>query len=77
VLVTLASVFAEAWKSIMRKLEMDEALPLETFTRVEEVTDFAAGTDSFNDQPVSFGRADSSTEGRAFTVRRVRLKPGA
>jgi len=77
VLVTLASVFAHAWQAILRKLEMDEALPLETFTRVEEVTDFAAGTDSFNDQPVSFGRADSSAEGRAFTVRRVCLKPGA
>ena len=77
VFVTLASVFEDAWQAILRKLEMDEALPLKTFTRVEETTDFAAGTDSFNDQPVSFGRADSSTEGRVFTVRRVRLEPGA
>jgi len=75
--VTLAGTFIEAWQGILRKLEMDEALPLETFTRVEEVTDFTAGTDSFNDQPVSFGRADSSAEGRSFTVRRVCLKPGA
>jgi len=77
VLVTLASVFEDAWQAILRKLEMDEAVPLKTFTRVEEAADFAAGTDSFNDQPVSFGRADSSTEGRVFAVRRVRLEPGA
>jgi CRISPR system Cascade subunit CasD len=77
VLVTLTSALADAWQAILRKLEMDEALPLETFTRIEEVTDFAAGTDSFNDQPLSFGRADSSAEGRTFSTRRVRLKPGA
>ncbi len=77
VLVTMADAITAAWQAILRKLEMDESLPLERFTRVEDATSFAAGTDSFNDQPVSFGRADSSMEGRAFTVRRVRLKPGA
>ena len=50
--------------------------PIEQFTRVEEVTDFAAGTDSYNDQPVSFGQTNSSSEGRAFSVRRVSLIPG-
>jgi CRISPR system Cascade subunit CasD len=50
--------------------------PLEQFTCVEEVADFAAGTDSYNDQPVSFGQPDSSSEGRAFTIRRVKLIPG-
>lgn len=53
-----------------------EGQPVEKFTRVEEVADFANGTDSYNDQPVSFGQTDSSSEGRAFTVRRVNLIPG-
>jgi CRISPR system Cascade subunit CasD len=50
---------------------------IEQFTRVEEVADFAAGTDSYNDQPVSFGQPDSSSEGRAFTVRRINLIPAS
>ena len=56
--------------------ELIGEVPLEQFTRVEEVTGFAAGTDSYNDQPVSFGQTDSSSEGRAFSVRRVNLIPG-
>lgn len=76
VFVAVGGTLTEAWRSILRKLEMDETLPLETFTRVEEVTDFAAGTDSYSDQPVSFGQSDSSAEGRTFTVRRVDLQPG-
>lgn len=52
-------------------------IPIEQFTRVEEVADFTAGTDSINDQPVSFGRADSSSEGRAFAIRRITLIPAA
>ena len=56
--------------------ELIGEVPLEQFTRVEEVTNFAAGTDSYNDQPVSFGQTDSSSEGRAFSVRRVNLIPG-
>lgn len=75
--VDVCSTHGEAWQAILRSLGMDEALPIESFTRVEEVTDFAAGTDSYTDQPVSFGRADSSSEGRAYSVRRVRLEPGA
>lgn len=75
--VAVRSTHAETWQAILRSLGMDEALPIESFTRVEEVTDFAAGTDSYTDQPVSFGRADSSSEGRAYSVRRVRLEPGA
>jgi CRISPR system Cascade subunit CasD len=67
----------EAWQAILRSLGMDEALPVESFTRVEDVDDFAAGTDSYNDQPISFGQPDSSSEGRAYSVRRVRLEPGA
>jgi CRISPR system Cascade subunit CasD len=63
-----------------QRLEAERELvgdvPIERFTRVEEVADFAAGTDSYNDQPLSFGRGDSSSEGRAFTVRRIALIPG-
>ncbi len=75
--VALHSTHPEAWQAILRSFDMDQALPIESFTRVEEVIDFAAGTDSYQDQPVSFGRADSSSEGRAYSVRRVRLEPGS
>lgn len=51
--------------------------PIEQFTRVEEVAEFDKGTDSYNDQPVSFGRADSSSEGRLFSVRRVKIIPAS
>ncbi len=48
--------------------------PREHFTRVIETDHFDAGTDSINDQPVSFGTADSSgPEGRQFTPRRIRV----
>ena len=50
--------------------------PIDQFTRLEEVATFDAGTDSYNDQPVSFGRSDSSAEGRDYAVRRVNLVVG-
>ena len=75
--VAVCDTHDEAWQAILRSLGRDEALPVESFTRVEDVDEFANGTDSYNDQPVSFGRADSSSEGRVYTVRRVRLEPGA
>lgn len=50
--------------------------PREQFSRVEEVTRFEDGTDSLQDQPLSFGTADSSgPEGRRFTPRRVKVIP--
>jgi CRISPR system Cascade subunit CasD len=73
--VALCNMHEEAWQAILRSLGMNEALPIKSFTRVEDVLEFAEGTDSYNDQPISFGRADSSSEGRAYAVRRVRLKP--
>jgi len=42
-------------------------MPLESFTRQEEVDNFAEGRDSLPDQPVSF-----ATERRQFSPRRVR-----
>jgi CRISPR system Cascade subunit CasD len=47
--------------------------PIDCFTRMEEAADFGAGTDSYNDQPVSFGKSESSAEGRLYAVRRVNL----
>jgi CRISPR system Cascade subunit CasD len=50
--------------------------PREQFSRVEEVTRFEEGTDSIQDQPLSFGTADSSgPESRRFTPRRVKVLP--
>ena len=49
---------------------LNDAL-ITNFTRQEEVTSFDAGTDSFNDQPVSFGPVR-----RVYTLRRVRLLLG-
>lgn len=45
------------------------------FTRVEEADRFEDGTDSLCDVPLSFGTPDSSSEGRAFAYRRVRVSP--
>jgi CRISPR system Cascade subunit CasD len=50
--------------------------PIEQFTRVEEVSDWDAGTDSYNDQPESFGTPDASTGRRVYSVRRVNLIVG-
>jgi len=50
--------------------------PIGQFTRLEEVANFDAGTDSYNDQPVSFGTSDASAEGRDYAVRRVNLVVG-
>jgi CRISPR system Cascade subunit CasD len=50
--------------------------PIEEFTTVSEVEGFAEGTDSINDQPVSFGDDKSSgPDKRRFAVRRIKLVP--
>ena len=49
---------------------------IDQFTRLEEVANFDAGTDSYNDQPVSFGKSESSAEGRRYAVRRVNFVVG-
>lgn len=49
---------------------------IEEFTTVNEVEDFAEGTDSLSDQPVSFGDGTSSgPDKRRFAVRRIAVKP--
>lgn len=66
----LYKTFAQAQKTLIGDM------PLEAFTRVADAARFDEGTDSYNDVPVSFGRADSSSEGRAFALRRVKVEVG-
>ncbi len=59
---------AAAWHALIGDV------PREQFSRVEEVTRFEDGTDSIQDQPLSFGTAQSSgPEGRRFIPRRVKI----
>jgi CRISPR system Cascade subunit CasC len=61
---------ATAWRALIGEQ------PRERFTRIEEVDSFEEGQDTINDQPVSFGNADSSgSHGRQFTPRRIRMVP--
>jgi len=50
--------------------------PIDQFTRLEEAANFEVGTDSYNDQPRSFGASDSSAQGRHYAARRVHLIAG-
>lgn len=59
----------------------NRALPVDSpeasFARVEDA-DFASGTDTHNDTPLSFGTAESSgVEGRQFAPRRVNVIPAS
>jgi len=52
--------------------------PVRKYTTIKEARDFAQGTDSLRDQPVSFGDGTSSgPEKREFAMRRIRLEPGS
>jgi len=63
-------------KEALRQLVGDQ--PIEEFTRVTDVHDFSEGTDSLNDQPLSFGDGKSSgVDARRFGVRRIALKPAS
>jgi CRISPR system Cascade subunit CasD len=66
------------WKAILRVCKLNKDTSLETFTIVSEASDFADGTDSISDQPVSFGDgASSGPDKRQFAVRRIKLVPGS
>jgi CRISPR system Cascade subunit CasD len=66
-----------AWKAILHICTLSENTHLKTFTTVAEARDFTEGTDSINDQPVSFGDGTSSgPDMRQFAVRRIAVKPG-
>lgn len=67
----------EAWKALLIAAGMPQDLIIENFDRVEEVHDFAQGTNSINDQPVSFGDGTSSgPDVRHFATRRINVLAG-
>ncbi len=77
VFVDLCESQSAAWKAVLRACKLSEEIPMEMFTTVADVKDFAEGTDSISDHPVSFGDATSSgPDKRRFAVRRIALKPG-
>jgi CRISPR system Cascade subunit CasD len=61
---------ADGWRAILQAVKLPEDLPLENLTRIEEALDFESGTDTFNDQPVTFSTPNT------HAPRRVRLKRG-
>jgi CRISPR system Cascade subunit CasD len=77
VLVELCESRNDAGKALLRACKLDEGTRMETLTSVTEAEDFAEGTDSISDQPVSFGDGTSSgPDQRLFAVRRIAVKPG-
>ncbi len=78
VFLELCDSHDNGWKAILRACKLSEETPLETFTSVSEASDFADGTDSIGDQPISFGDGRSSgPDKRQFAVRRIKLVPGS
>jgi CRISPR system Cascade subunit CasD len=74
VFIELCSSQDAAWRALLRVCKLTDELPIDSFTTMADVDRFDEGTDSFNDQPVSFGDASSSgPENRRFAVRRIRL----
>lgn len=76
VFVGAGDSFQTAWKAILNVCGLDPETPLERFAAVAEVQNFIDGTDSINDQPVSYGDgASSGPDQRRFTIRRIVVKP--
>jgi CRISPR system Cascade subunit CasD len=72
VLVGLADSHGGAWKAILGACRLNAETAIETFATVTEVEQFADGTDSLRDQPVSFGDGKSSgPDKRQFASRRI------
>lgn len=64
----------ESWQALLHAAGLPPETSSDVFSCVEEIADFNAGTDTYNDHPVSFGTAESSgVEGRQFAPRRVRV----
>ncbi len=77
VFVELCESQGAAWKAVLQACKLSEETLMETFTSVSEVEDFAEGTDSVSDQPVSFGDGTSSgPDKRQFAVRRIKVIAG-
>ncbi len=67
---------ADCWQALLRAAGSPADAKEDSFPTVAEAAEFADGTDTFNDQPLSFGTVDSSgVEGRQFAPRRVRITP--
>lgn len=65
------STWAEAQTALIGNV------PIERFTTITDVDKFTEGTDTLNDQPVSYGDGTSSgPDQRQFSVRRIAVKPG-
>jgi CRISPR system Cascade subunit CasD len=64
----------EAWQALVRAAGISLETAEDGFSKVEEVAEFKTGTDTYNDQPLSFGTGNSSgVEGRQFSQRRVKV----
>jgi CRISPR system Cascade subunit CasD len=76
ILIDLAESRQEALEVLLRGAGLHPETPMDALSTVTEVEEFAAGTDSIGDQPVSFGEGSSSgTEGRRFVTRRIAVRP--
>lgn len=57
------------------QIELSRVPVFEKCARLEDASSFKQGTDTWNDQPLTFGTADSSgVEGREFAPRRVHIR---
>jgi CRISPR system Cascade subunit CasD len=66
-----------AWKAILRVCGLNAETPIDALATVTEVERFTDGTDSLNDQPVSFGDGTSSgPDKRRFATRRISVRHG-
>jgi CRISPR system Cascade subunit CasD len=64
----------EAWSAILRAAGYPPEATEAGLAKVQEVSSFADGTDTYLDQPIAFGQAGSSgVDGRRFVSRRVRV----
>ncbi len=77
VFVKLTESRETAWNAILSACGFQPELPIDGFTTVNEVDRFADGTDTINDQPMSFGDGTSSgPDRRQFSSRRIAVKHG-
>ncbi|MBI4563283.1 MAG: type I-E CRISPR-associated protein Cas5/CasD [Planctomycetes bacterium] len=76
IFVDLAAELSAAWGALLRRCGQQEDASMESFATVWEAKSFATGTDTLNDQPVSFGDGKSSgPDQRQFAPRRIDARP--
>ncbi len=77
ILVGLHHSEESAWKAILAKCGLKDDLTMAACITVTEVERFVEGSDSINDQPISFGDgASSGPDKRRFGTRRVAVRAG-